>query len=1327
MPSYVEVFATTSDMRFGNYAILKSTAEPTVHLIKKTYAFPDAATFNITLQRLEHRAMLRPINLLTIVQISPDVESLTIRLFLEFPPTTFDIKTLHKPAFLQFCEEILSGLATLESLGLSHGNLRPEFFTWIQAGQLFKLIENYVEQLPPWEVQRQLVQHRQQLFLSPDYFENLAKNVQNFGYNAQKNDIFSFGLILLRHFVEPEEVQKLFNFEESRFDYEHFEQLLRSCKEWVKDPAYDNVLGFIWNNMLRVDEKERKSPTQAYEEFKVLRAKLEGRVLRQNPADQALLPEVLAMLGGRNKSEWKFYDPFEFVDPLKVTEKLFEKQPGIEKLAIKFADDEFLEVDMGPKRSIAGPSVDLEKFLFTQAEHIQELRYTMGREGEPAQETVHGGNSETKGAVSQDSETLALKNDMLEELQLDITIPLNEASLIDGQHDTEENIEADQENSLNYLKSSGFHLGQALENEKEDSKAIIQKAPNLLFLEANLNVTQSDKGADESGHNLKLSDFLNNLKRKKQPADSKIPLIENDSNHAIDKQYSATTESQVLGGHYQVDVLSEPISPNKNPEQPPVSTKTTSTEVQTQNNVLIPAEDDFFRIEKRQSLPKDDFFHFDHKLLLNQKQAQQKNAIFDTDGTNTPITPPARANVTQPSENVKKQTSAFNIISQYVNRPASIDNRLSPVDNHVASSVQEHGMVMQGRASHHSNSQAFHTSGQYSASAHGSSLNTGGAPIKRAMHKQPSRNNIGLYTYQAFGYKSPQMKQTIPRRPRLISSHMSSHLQSCEKQANHHLESSKHVSGNKMNVLLPELSNLTSANQNDHQSASEAITLRCEEGDSATYQSPGLEHFCFGSETVLAKSPVDNSSEAIKKDFGNKSSLPDVLMHQTTQNSGKTEKNKDPLGGKSASKEMWAMKQASFKKVKRAIVQPRFSNMRGRNIDNRKDSRNVSTHKADQSFSNKNDSFEAKLGVVSRTFAPKKQELLTAEPGQHKFEQTELISTQNNRQKDCVLTVEQKVVDLLAKVSKTQPQTWKAKLPVRSSQNFTSVTTKGAIYKTRDNRTQRSPNATKDTQAVNFEAIRDKTSEFVSPVCNRSPDVSPLKQELKVTALQTNEKGLNRQFDRSPSTNFTGKKLVGSSHNLWTQHKQRTLESKKRLELSCGFNKDSKPAYLKNASNYQSSALSSTGFHNPQTSVAKQNFNAYNRRQSHSISHQGKSTSLKQSEREPTKGLENTNKISNLILNIYCDGFKTAHSNMPPKPVNHTTSVSFEYAHDQAKFAHPKPSHDYMAASLTDSEHGIRSQQQIRRATEGGNAHGKAAIKTDIKSTVLNFINATRK
>lgn len=617
MSAYVEVFSSPNDLRFGNYAILRQEDKPDNHLIRKTYVFTEQPDFDSTLARLETRAALQAPNLLTLMQVTPDHDSLTVRAYFEFPPTTFDIKSLQKGAFIQFCEDILGGLASLESLGQSHGNVRPEFFTWMQASQRFKLIENLVDFAPPWEVQRLNMQHKQPLFLSPNYFENLARNCPRFAFNGHKNDVFALGLVLLMKFVEIEQIQAVYDVDDQRFDFGKFEELLRGCHEIVRDPQFDSVLAFVWNSLLRVNETERLGPGEAYAEFQKVRSRIEGRVLRtlKTPQDAPLDPQVVAALGGPGRIDCKFYDPFEFVDHERVTQEIFEKKdPATQRFAIRFADDDpdFLQKRTSPP-AIAGPSVDLEKFLVTPHEDIQELRKQSVEKQWP---NLSGNNGVSVACQPTDPNAVlpsgysAITDSELTSMglnipppdmpHLDMTLPLHDGSVVDqSSGQISDHLEhSELENSLNYLKSSGFHLGQNLEAEKEETKQIVEKATCLLFSEAEMESKPPER-MTESNHQLKLSDFLNGLKKRKLELVCSNPTISGPDAtlQSLEQGGAGTARSPMFP---RGEVQSQPITANNSPHKAQIASPSVAHNLH---------EDDFFFFQPSKSVQPDDFFN----------------------------------------------------------------------------------------------------------------------------------------------------------------------------------------------------------------------------------------------------------------------------------------------------------------------------------------------------------------------------------------------------------------------------------------------------------------------------------------------------------------------------------------------------------------------------------------------------------------------------------------------------------------------------------------------------------------------------------------------
>ena len=546
MNRYIEIFTCSNDIRFGQYSILQEGDIENSKIIKKKLKFDGLELYNQKIVSLSNRVENQSNCILKLLRVVEDPIKIELNLFYEFPSSSFNIKDLNTDFLLKFCDQLLNGLVYLQKLGLHHNNICPFFLTWVESQKTFKLIENLSDFENAQEIQILNVKNYQPLYVSPVTFTNLINENTKYTIDKTKEDVFGFGMVLLEYFLDPEEIQKVYDYHNKCFDYKLFECLLLETRKYQDDQTLDLVLKFIWNCLLRVEEDERMTPIEALKEFKKTMEMIGQDESNETDMIETQMNEIKKLLSG--KPTLNFYDPFEFIDQDKIQKDVIEKinqsqNPNNEK---EIKSDDCLSLN-------EENNFFLERFLSTPKEEIQVLKKRisgMSGEGLAFINELTCGNSnpdqnwdlENKGNQNQTNiatfvyennnfqnenhinqnqkdnnfgcfenhEVIKLRNE--QKLNNNgCSFPIHDSKLMHS--DSSLSNSQDNENPFGYLQNFNINSNVDFEKEKQENKQIAQLPFIVLFKDDKFepNNAIESKTSDKNVSSLKLSDYLKHL------------------------------------------------------------------------------------------------------------------------------------------------------------------------------------------------------------------------------------------------------------------------------------------------------------------------------------------------------------------------------------------------------------------------------------------------------------------------------------------------------------------------------------------------------------------------------------------------------------------------------------------------------------------------------------------------------------------------------------------------------------------------------------------------------------------------------------------------
>lgn len=357
MDSYIRMFESDDDIRFGRVVIFSNALNLNERVMVKEKTLKTREELAQVAQEAAARLAINHPNLLRLISFKEDLDALTLTVTYEFPEGYLDVRGLEIAALVRLFRDVLRAVVNLKDHKMLHGDLRSDYFGYFSADRRYKLMDRLGDSLGPIETQLAKIQKYRSLYMAPLVFNELMAGSTKVVHNAYKSEVFALGTNMLEWYFHNGEVQDFYNTETGRFDEAVFEALLDEAAAAQTDRLAAAFLRFLRQTALKVSEKERPKPKELLallsqaEEFK--------EALREAVEEAVPVPEEPVPVGEKSPGEHRFYNPFEFVDPSKVVQKMAEGRTGCSG-PLDLGDLVYRAEGEGQKTDF-----DINKFIFT--------------------------------------------------------------------------------------------------------------------------------------------------------------------------------------------------------------------------------------------------------------------------------------------------------------------------------------------------------------------------------------------------------------------------------------------------------------------------------------------------------------------------------------------------------------------------------------------------------------------------------------------------------------------------------------------------------------------------------------------------------------------------------------------------------------------------------------------------------------------------------------------------------------------------------------------------------------------------------------------------
>lgn len=299
MQGYVELAEIKEEPRFGDITVLFNPLNPAQRVMRTMKRSGSLEEFHAINEQVQERQRINSPYIMTLLHIETDETRLETLVYFEYPEDRLRDESLQPAEAVKLFVNILEAICFLQSHKMIHGDIRPEYISFVAEAARYKLMDRLSDLSPPLQCQLNNINHLRPLYMAPLIFDELANKARKIKQNSYKSELFSIGLIALGAFRHPETVQEFYNVDEKGFEAAAFAAFLEELEAEQEEPVACAFLAFLREDVLEVDEKKRLNPKRALAK------------LRETPLLQRFLD------GGEEEAPAatpvKFYDPFDFV------------------------------------------------------------------------------------------------------------------------------------------------------------------------------------------------------------------------------------------------------------------------------------------------------------------------------------------------------------------------------------------------------------------------------------------------------------------------------------------------------------------------------------------------------------------------------------------------------------------------------------------------------------------------------------------------------------------------------------------------------------------------------------------------------------------------------------------------------------------------------------------------------------------------------------------------------------------------------------------------------------------------------------------------------
>lgn len=320
MENFAELVEINDDPRFGDITILYNTLNPARRVMRTAKLCSSVEEFNAINEQVNERQRINSPYIMNLVHIEIDHRSLKTLVYFEYPEDRLYDETLTPDEALRLFIDILQAICFLQSHKMIHGDIRPEYISYMAADRRYKLMDRLKDLSPPLQCQLNNITSLRPLYMAPIIFNELANKERKIKQHSYKSELFSLGLICLGGFHPPASLQELYNVDSRRFEDEALNDILAEVLDGPLEPLHAEFLQFLKENVLQADERLRLNPKKALEKLQELQSfKLFFAV-----ADSSSYLPVEPL----PTSSMRFYDPFEFAQRPGISSAGAEEKPS---------------------------------------------------------------------------------------------------------------------------------------------------------------------------------------------------------------------------------------------------------------------------------------------------------------------------------------------------------------------------------------------------------------------------------------------------------------------------------------------------------------------------------------------------------------------------------------------------------------------------------------------------------------------------------------------------------------------------------------------------------------------------------------------------------------------------------------------------------------------------------------------------------------------------------------------------------------------------------------------------------------------------------------
>ena len=221
LTKYKKLSDIDNDPRFGNITIYFHEDNNELKVMSKEEKSSNEEEFRMLSKFVRERKEMTHPNILRMVDIQSDPESLRTVLFFEFNQSIVEVPKLEFAELARMFRDILQAISFLQSKKMAHGDLKPDYIARHKLEDKFILLDKLKDD--PNGIQSQLsnIQNYKSLYMHPIIFEKLIKQIFKFKYNAFKSETFSLAMICLSKYMD---IQIYYDFYKSKFNGKQFVQ-----------------------------------------------------------------------------------------------------------------------------------------------------------------------------------------------------------------------------------------------------------------------------------------------------------------------------------------------------------------------------------------------------------------------------------------------------------------------------------------------------------------------------------------------------------------------------------------------------------------------------------------------------------------------------------------------------------------------------------------------------------------------------------------------------------------------------------------------------------------------------------------------------------------------------------------------------------------------------------------------------------------------------------------------------------------------------------------------------------------------------------------------